>query len=311
MRKVAVIVTVYNGEATVARALDSILAQDFPDFSLWVVDDGSTDGTAKLLERYAGQARIIHAPRSGIGGARNRALEAVDGEFVAFLDADDVWLPHKLSRSMAVFERDPGCVLVYSNATLVYPAGIEVGQFVEPATAHAPTLDEMLTQHWPILESMVVMRRDTLEAAGGFVSQPDVPRVCGGYYVFLRAREMGHFVYLPERLVIRGTAPYPDFLDRDGEMQRRLAYRPIIKRYGARGRRFVRNVNRHRGRQHVHFLGYQGLVAMREGRRAEARRYFIRALGYERTSLKNAFRLVRTFLPARLVRALTGRTRAA
>ncbi len=201
MARVAVIIPVYNGAETVGEAIASVLAQSFRDFELIVVDDGSTDATPAVLARYATTIRVITQPNGGIAAARNAALRASTSEFVALLDCDDVWEPSMLAHSVVALERDPSCVLAYTNLAVTDSNGIALDTaLVGPTTAHAPTLDEMLTQLWPIMPSAVVMRRRALEAIGGFAEEFR----SYGYedaYCWLRLREVGAFHYIPERLV--------------------------------------------------------------------------------------------------------------
>ncbi len=104
---VSCIVPVFNGEAYLGEALDSILAQTWRPLEIIVVDDGSTDGSAALAEAYGAVVRVIKQANAGCAAARNAGLAAATGDFVAFLDADDVWHPEKLNRQMARFEARP------------------------------------------------------------------------------------------------------------------------------------------------------------------------------------------------------------
>lgn len=96
--RVSIIMPVYNGVRFVGKAIESVLAQDFQDWELMVVNDGSTDGTAEVLAGFAdARIRIISQANGGEAAARNRALDAINGEYVAFLDADDLYLPSALA----------------------------------------------------------------------------------------------------------------------------------------------------------------------------------------------------------------------
>lgn len=101
------IVPAYNAELYLPFALDSILSQTLPPYELIVVDDGSTDGTAGVLESYQGRVTVLTGPNQGSGPARNRGIAAASGDFLSFLDADDLWLPTKLERQMARFAARP------------------------------------------------------------------------------------------------------------------------------------------------------------------------------------------------------------
>ncbi|MGH7907834.1 MAG: glycosyltransferase family 2 protein [Candidatus Binataceae bacterium] len=307
---VSVIITVWNGADTIARAIESALAQDYDGFEVIAIDDGSTDGSGAALERYRDRVRLLHRKRGGIGAARNEAIRYARGDFLAFLDADDLWVPEKLTRTVGPLKRDSEYTLAYSNATVINMDGQPVGAFVRPGLAHAPTLKEMLGRYWPIVESMVVIRRSVYDASGGFCEESRVPRAAGAYYVWLRAREIGPFRYIPDHLVSYQTLPYPGYIEKNAESSQVLA-RLIQERYGEAASLVLKKAARRGKRQqHRHYLSHMGLMAMREGRRDEARRLFVRALKYGPLNMKNALRLCRTFLPARLARSLTGRTRS-
>jgi glycosyltransferase involved in cell wall biosynthesis len=104
---ISCIVPVFNGEKYLAEALDSILAQTYRPLDVIVVDDGSTDGTAALAARYGDRVRYARQDNSGAPAARNLGLNIAKGEFVAFLDADDLWDAEKLRRQIARFEARP------------------------------------------------------------------------------------------------------------------------------------------------------------------------------------------------------------
>lgn len=115
---VSCIVPVFNGERYLSEALDSILTQTYAPVELIVVDDGSTDGTAAVLAAYSERVRALWQPNAGPAAAHNRGLRAAQGEFVAFLDADDLWHREKLARQMARFEARPeldACVSQVQN----------------------------------------------------------------------------------------------------------------------------------------------------------------------------------------------------
>ena len=104
---ISCIVPVFNGERYLSEALDSIFAQTYRPLEIIVVDDGSTDATASVMASFGERIRTLRQPNQGPAGARNLGVRAAAGEFVAFLDADDLWRPEKLARQMARFEACP------------------------------------------------------------------------------------------------------------------------------------------------------------------------------------------------------------
>jgi glycosyltransferase involved in cell wall biosynthesis len=306
MARVAIIVPVYNGAETVAEAIASVLAQSYRDFELIAIDDGSTDATPEVLRRYANAIRIITRPNGGISAARNSGLRDSSSEYVALLDCDDTWMPTMLERTVAALDRDQSCVLAYTDLAVTDSNGVPLNtSLVGPEVAHPPTFDEMFTRLWPIMPSAVVIRRRALEAIGGFAEEF---RSYGfeDAYCWLRLRELGPFFYLPERLVRWRFAPYPKPLKNFGAHpeSRAMFARLVRERWG----RSVEPLLQSRARASRSLLGFIGLTELRNGNPRQARDAFRRALQIDPRRYKNYLRYLRTFLPAGLARALSGRT---
>lgn len=306
MARVAVIVPVYNGAETVAEAISSVLAQSYRDFEIVAIDDGSTDSSAVVLRSFAGSIRIITRPNGGISAARNSGLRESSSEYVALLDCDDTWMPTMLERTVAALHRDNACVMAYTNLSVSDSNGRPLNTaLVGPEVAHAPTFDEMFATLWPIMPSAVVIRRHALEAIGGFAEEF---RSYGfeDAYCWMRLREVGLFTYIPEPLVNWRFSPYPKPLKSfSAHPESRAMFARLVQdRWG----RSVEPLLRSRARASRSILGYIGLSELRNGNAEQARDAFRRALQLDPRRLKNYFRLLRTYLPAGLARALSGRT---
>jgi glycosyltransferase involved in cell wall biosynthesis len=117
---VSCIVPVFNGQRYLGEALDSILAQTYRAFEIIVADDGSTDGTSAVAGRYGRSVRYLRQPNAGPAAARNLGLSAARGEFVAFVDQDDLWHPEKLARQMARFETRPELDLCIAHVQMFW-----------------------------------------------------------------------------------------------------------------------------------------------------------------------------------------------
>jgi glycosyltransferase involved in cell wall biosynthesis len=113
--RVSCIVPVFNGERFLGEAIDSIIAQTHAPFEVIVVDDGSTDGTKALVEGYGSAVRYLWQSNAGPATARNTGIAAATGEFVSFLDADDVWHPGKSARQLALFDARPALQLCVTH----------------------------------------------------------------------------------------------------------------------------------------------------------------------------------------------------
>src|SRR5271156_2731884 len=115
MPRVSVVIPIYNGAATIGRALQSLFDQTFTDFEIVCVDDGSTDDTPSVLAGYGDRIRVIRQSNRGLPGARNAGVAASRGQLIALIDHDDQWLPQKLELTVTALEADPGSSLVYSD----------------------------------------------------------------------------------------------------------------------------------------------------------------------------------------------------
>ncbi len=114
---VSVVIPAHNAGRFVHEAIESVLAQSIP-VELVVVNDGSTDATASIIDSYGGDVHAVHQERRGLGGARNRGIQASRAEWIAFLDADDLWVPDKLERQTAV-------LAARSEVDMVFGHGVE------------------------------------------------------------------------------------------------------------------------------------------------------------------------------------------
>lgn len=124
-RTVTVVVPAYNAERYLGEAIASVRNQSVPPSEIVVVDDGSTDGTASWRSRL-GDVRWIAAPHAGAAAARNLGVRAATSRFLAFLDADDLWVPSKLERQWRAFDDQPGLDMVFGYARQFRSADVDV-----------------------------------------------------------------------------------------------------------------------------------------------------------------------------------------
>lgn len=139
MPLVSCIVPVFNGERYLREALDSILAQTYRPLEVIVIDDGSTDGTPRIVAGYGPEIRYLFQPNAGPAAARNLGLRAARGELIAFLDADDLWHPEKLARQVARLQARPErdlCIVHVQNFWDA-PPGEEAERFRDHRSAQA------------------------------------------------------------------------------------------------------------------------------------------------------------------------------
>lgn len=166
---VSVVIPAFNAAWCVRRAVDSVLAQRFADFELIVVDDGSTDDTAEILRGYGDALRIVSQPNGGMSRARNAGIRIARGRYIAFLDADDRWLPAKLERQVALLDQRPELAFCAATATLEDPEGRVIGTWGCKSDGTV-SLAEVFSAHALIAggASSVLARRELVQALGGF-----------------------------------------------------------------------------------------------------------------------------------------------
>lgn len=147
MPLVSCIVPVFNGERYLAEALESILTQSYPHLEVIVVDDGSSDGTPDVIAQFGARVRGLRQPHAGQAVARNRGIAAATGEFIAFLDADDLWLPEKIACQVERFRARPELEVSVTHIQNFWsadePDGADAGetQSMEPMPGYAsPTM---------------------------------------------------------------------------------------------------------------------------------------------------------------------------
>ena len=162
------IVPVYNGERYLPQALDSALAQTYRNVEIIVVDDGSTDSSGDIAEKYAAlhphRVRVIHQSNSGTGAARNAGIAEARGQYIAMLDQDDVWAPMHLEESVAVLEREPSVGLVHANIQVLDGAV----QPHRPPPRSGDVFVDLLLRRTHIACLTVVFRRSLIDRVGGF-----------------------------------------------------------------------------------------------------------------------------------------------
>ncbi|MFN8443095.1 MAG: glycosyltransferase family A protein [Caldilineaceae bacterium] len=159
--RISVVVPVYNGARYLGAAIESILAQGWQRLELLVVDDGSTDQSVQIAEEYSPQVQCIRQANAGPGAARNRGVEAAQGEFLAFLDADDLWPPDKLALQIDYLYKHPALDMVFG----------QVEQFISP---ELPPEQQPAMPPQPIMTGLhvgaMLIRRQSFARVGPFAT---------------------------------------------------------------------------------------------------------------------------------------------
>jgi glycosyltransferase involved in cell wall biosynthesis len=203
---VSVIIPTFNRLGTIARAVNSVLAQSWSPLEVIVVDDGSTDETTQLLAKYGNKIRVIRQSNQGASAARNAGIKAATGEIISFLDSDDSWLPEKTERQVRLLQRteSSGVKCCVCNATMLFGTGtttsfaaaglhpqLREGIWTNPA--------EVLTTRFLFFNQVVAVRREALNQIGFF--REDL-RIMEDYDLALRLSLTGSWAFITDPLVV-------------------------------------------------------------------------------------------------------------
>ena len=205
---VSVIIPTYNRAWVLREAIDSVMAQEFKDYELIVVDDGSTDSTGQILDSYNQELRVLRQSNKGVSSARNRGIVSAKGRLIAFLDSDDLWLPRKLSTQVDFFNSHPAAMI---NQT--QEIWIRNGVRVNPKTRHhkfGGMIFERSLALCLVSPSAVMMKRSLFDEVGMF--DENLP-ACEDYDLWLRI-SWRHPVHLLETPLIIKRGGHADQLSK-------------------------------------------------------------------------------------------------
>jgi glycosyltransferase involved in cell wall biosynthesis len=189
MPLVSVIVNAHNGARTLAQTLDSVAAQQLQDREIIFWDDASSDDTAAIAQGHAAQGLRYHRTPGdrplGLGAARQAAIEVAQGDWIAFIDQDDLWLPGTLAAMVAAAGDDPAVGMVYGRAVRFWPDGREVDFDLRHEFTALPEgriFDRLFTESCFICISAAMFRRSAVLAVGPI---PAHIRIVPDYFLFL------------------------------------------------------------------------------------------------------------------------------
>lgn len=206
--KISAIIPTYNRAQFVKEAVESVLAQSFTDIELIIIDDGSDDKTGEALSDYKEAIRYIHQENKGVSAARNLGIKLAEGEYIAFLDSDDLWHPRKLAIQNDFLDKNKSYSLCYTEEIW-----IRNGLRVNPCLKHGKYSGNIFEKCLPlciISPSSAMIRTCIVRSEGGFDEQ--LP-ACEDYDLWLRLTSK-YPVYLIEKPLITKRGGHPDQLSR-------------------------------------------------------------------------------------------------
>tara|TARA_B100000029_G_scaffold516721_1_gene633252 strand:+ start:9897 stop:10688 length:792 start_codon:yes stop_codon:yes gene_type:complete len=196
--QVSVIIPTLNRVDTLRRALDSVISQTYKAHSIVVIDDGSTDGTSDMINKYYPQIIFIRQDNQGVSAARNTGINSIDAEWIAFLDSDDEWLPRKLEKQMTSLNNNKKMKICHTDEIW-----IRNGIRVNPMKKHAKSGGWIFQKCLPLCcvsPSSVLLKKTIFDHVGLF--DESLP-ACEDYDLWLRISIHYPFLYIDEQLLTK------------------------------------------------------------------------------------------------------------
>jgi glycosyltransferase involved in cell wall biosynthesis len=194
MSIVSVIIPVYNGEKTIQETIESVLKQTFTDFELIVINDGSQDSTLAIVASFQdSRLKVFSYPNAGLAESRNRGVDQAIGDFIVFLDADDLWTPNKLESQVRALQENPQAAVAYSWTDYID----ESSNFLYPGdhiTVSGDVYAKLLVRNFLDNGSNPLIRRQALTEVGRFDSSINS---AADWDMWLRLAARYHFVAVP------------------------------------------------------------------------------------------------------------------
>lgn len=303
MPRVSVIIPVYNSEKTIGDALDSIAAQTYTGYEVIVVNDGSTDQSEGVIKKYMRpplDVTYVEQANKGPAAARNAGLRIARGEFIAFLDADDLWDKDKLATAVEAMDANPRVKLVFTdmrhmvNDSLVHSSYLHERGYRHLAGGHI--YDNLLKGNF-IFTPTVVLRRDVLNETGHFDEQLPIAE---DYDLWLRIARRFEILFIDRPLATRRRVGSNITEDRRVYIESciRLREKLLDVHRTEPGRRKLIEWQLKRDRYNLGYIVFNDLE-LKESRKAFSRILFDRNYFF-----KSLFYIIISFLPVPIIRSL-------
>ncbi len=290
MTAVTAAIPTYNRARFLPEAIESVLGQTFEDVEIVIVDDGSTDDTARVVEPYLGRLRYVRQENQGRSAARNAAIREARGRYVSFLDSDDRWLPHKLESHVALLEAEPDVGLVHGHVDVIdddgrpMPGLTEYHHRIWNAAHREPVTYAGYVLECRCFSSATTFRRSVFDEVGLY----DPSLALDDYELYLRVALDSRIVFVPTSVTeyrSHGENMDPAQLTL-GQIQGALKHLDLLEHRDAPDReRAVRNLHAMLARSY-NVLGDQ----------PSARRHAVYALRADVLGLEMARRVAASFL---------------
>ncbi len=293
--KLSVIIASYNHQDYIAGTLESLEKQTFQDFEIILVDDGSTDKTVETAKNFPSRAQIFTQENQGVVAARNRGISLAKGEYICFVDSDDVVLPGRFTKQVAALDADPELGLVFADALIIDSNGKEIGKFSDVYPVIPGDTAEMLALHYCFTPMITVMvRAEVLKKTGPFQK----PGPISDYMKWIEVAHLSKVYYDPEPLGCWRRHPASTSKGANkvkSYAKTRAALKKILRKYPDLQTKIGKKIEKRFSRSY--FLTAFWLAA--GGNIKRARKYYKKAVKVYPYSFENWGGLVLTSLPAK------------
>jgi glycosyltransferase involved in cell wall biosynthesis len=302
--RVSVVMPAYNSAATVKDAIESVLAQTYPDFEIVVIDDGSVDDTERVVRQFGDRVRYFKQENGGVSVARNTGIKKSLGTYVAFLDSDDIWVPGKLAEQIPWLEADPKVGLVYCDwAVTSGEAVLQSSRHKELPAASGYVFDELIQSGF-ILTSGVIVRRACLDDVGDFDTSLAIAE---DYDLWLRISYRWKLQLVDQCLLTKRS--WDGSLSsnlKSTALARIMLFKKALKELPGMTSRSRKLMRRQLALSYwdVGYDEFDGLSFR------EARKNFMQSLAYDWTNTKSLAYLAAAYLPTSFVRVARAAKRA-
>jgi len=291
--KLSVIIASYNHQDYIAETLRSLEEQTFGDFEIIIVDDGSSDKTVEVAKNAQSRAQIYTQENRGVVAARNRGIDMAKGKYICFVDSDDVVLPQRFKKQVALLDGDAELGLVFADALIIDSKGNQIGRFGDVYPVVPGNVAQMLAMHYCFTPMITVMvRADVLRKTGPFQK----PGPISDYMKWIEVAHISKVCYDPEPLGCwrRHRASTSKQANKvKSYAKTRAALKRILRKYpkleAEIGKKIVRRYSR------SYFLTAFWLAA--DGNVKRARKYYYKAIKLYPLSFENWGGLILTCLP--------------
>ena len=239
MPEISVIIPVYNGDKTIRETIESVLNQTFSDFELLIINDGSQDTTLEIVSNIPDpRIKVFSYPNAGLNASRNRGISLASGEYVSFIDADDIWTPDKLEAQLKALKAEPQAAVAYSWTDWID----EKGQFLRRANHNSATGDvfaKLLLADFVGSGSNPLIRKQAFAEVGNFDQS-----LVGGqdWDMWLRLAARYPFTVVPSAQILYRQSP--NSWSRNVERQEK-GFRRIIEKALAQAPESVQKLEKH------------------------------------------------------------------